>query len=435
MGIHGLRNFFKNCIRETDINNFLGDVLLVDTYYQLFRYAIAYRKNGTDMCNPQGKRIIHIWAIIQYSLYLLRIGINPYYVFDGKSPELKKDAIEARNINKIKALNKLFELDEIKDKKEFVKNFKKTFSLTGQEIKECIELLEYMGIPHIRAKGEADICCALLSKSDNFHAAISNDTDLVVFGLKRLLMNFSGKKSVEELCLKDIYDYMQFKANEILLDSGKDLINDNFIEHRHLVEFSILLGSDYTPHIKGFSNEQIFQSYVLNDFSMENTIVYLNNYILGLSKNNSDFLIPENFIDKAKEAKKYYMEPDRINCQPCVYQLKKPNRDKLIDFLCNKNGFEENSVYSFVQELEKLYLTMESFNKKKHDNQFKSFRGYQFKYYQNKYKNSNLSNSKFINRHKSIKTNVNNNHSFNKKNINVTNKFSALSGSDCQLIN
>lgn len=448
MGINGFGNFYKNsCSREKEVNNFLGDVLIVDAIYQLFRYAIAYRKRGTDMCNQEGKRIIHLWALMQYTLYLLRMGINPFYVFDGKAPDLKKETIDARIMNKSKALLNLINLGEDKENKEYIKFFKRTYSLTNQEIRECIELLNYMGIPNVRASGEADVYCAALSKCEKFDGVISNDTDLLVFGAKKLLKNFSGKKNVEEITLQDIYDYTKFKANEILLAHHKNLINDNFITHEMFIDFSILLGSDYTPHIKGFSSDQLFEYFVLNDFNIEKTIEALNSYIINTPKSRHDYMVPVNFLDKAKEAKEYYLKSNNVDIN-VKHLPSEPEKEKLFNFLCTKNGFDEESVTNFINELQKLYYTMNAFNNKKNDPSFKSFRGYQFKYFTTKYNpkyNQNLNknknnNNKFIKEnHKEFKKNFyqvkQNYHNTNydnmgKKNNCTGNRFSFLSYSD-----
>ncbi|ARF09213.1 FLAP-like endonuclease XPG [Catovirus CTV1] len=433
MGINGFGNFYKNnCAKEKEVNNFLGDVLVIDAIFQLFRYAIAYRKKGKDMCNPQGERIIHLWALMKYTLYLLRIGITPFYVFDGKSPDLKKDTIENRNTIKSKALVKLLNLEDDKESKEYIKNFKKTYSLTSQEIKDCLELLDLMGIPNIRAKGEADSYCAALSKTDKFYGVISNDTDLLVFGAKKLLKNFSGKKTVEEISLEDVYKFTKFKANEILMAHNKDPINDNFITHEMFVDFSILLGSDYTPHIKGFDSKLLFEQFVLNEFNIDKTIAALKNMITSLPKNKHDAFIPENFLEKAHKAKQYYLQyvSTNIEIDKATYALREPNKEKLHSFLCEKHGFTEQSVVNFTEELEKFYFTLRAFNNKKNDSAFKSFRGYQFKYYQNLFdpkisKNKNrLYKGNFIKqKHKEItkpvkKTNIINN--------NMTNRFASL---------
>lgn len=391
MGIHGLMNFFKNCIKEREANNYNDTQIVVDASLLIYRYAVAIRKNGTDMCNSNGKSINHLHAIMTFTLFLLRIGISPTYVFDGKAPDLKKITLDKRSKNIRRALDNIDPNDTKSN--EYIQNFKKSYSLTGIEVKECMELLDHMGISYVRAKGEADSYCAALSNTENIYGVISNDSDLLVFGAKILLKNFSGNKIIEEICLNDIYDYMRFKANEIRINNKMILIKN--VIHENFIDFSILLGSDYAPHIKGFTPEELYEYFVISEFDIERTVDNLHNHINNVN-NKNDYEIPNDFLKKAQEVKEYYLHAQYIRPIIINKSFSKPNKEKLIEFLCNKNYIDQIYVSEYVTELESLYHSIIAFGNRKNDNNFQSFRGYQWKYYKSMY-NSNNNINKNIN--------------------------------------
>lgn len=404
MGINKFKHFYNNsCSKVKKINDYMGDVLLIDALNHLYRYAISYRKSGTDLCNKKGERIIHLIAIMKYTIYLFKNGINPFYVFDGKAPKLKQDTISSRILEKKDALNKILEID--KDNPEFIKYFKKSYSMTKTEISNCIELLNYMGIPNIRSYGEADICCAELSKNKHVKGVITNDVDLLLFGTKKIIKGFFPNNINEEIDLNDIYTFLKTKINEILLLHKKEkkynldndnldnldkdnldknnLNNDNLDIHNIFIDFSLLLGSDYTPHIKGFNPSQLFEIFVLNDFDIKKTIDILNEYIIN-DKNKNEYEIPNDFVNKAIKAKNYYLQSYNLD-KNIKYYPSVPNIDKLYEFLYIKNGLEENYVINFINELFKWYYVINEYNQINDKIILNCFKKYKYRYLINKY--------------------------------------------------
>ena len=420
MGIHGFANFFSSCYKEKELSSYLGKTMVVDGKFQLIRYGIGIRETGQDMFNMKGEVINHIHAIMAFSLLMLRLGIKPVYIFDGKPPEIKRDTIDLRNSNKNKAHNKLSDIED-KNSKEYIKQFKRSYSVSNEQIKECYDLLDYIGIPYITANGEADPYCANLCKNKEIYGIISNDSDILVFGAKTLLKDFTGKGRIKEISLEDIYEYMKYKANEIRVHLELDLID--IITHENFIDFAILLGTDYISHIKGFSADQLFEYFVQGNLDISKTIEIMKCHILSLPKSKFDYYIPDNFVEKAIEVKKYYQTTDLdidIN-----YDISpKPNSDKLYHFLRTKNLMDETPVNNFIKELEQLYYALYNY-KSDTDLNFNSFSSYRWSYYKKHQYDNNKSKydnnkSKFDN-NKSKYENYNN--MTTKRIYNLKNKF------------
>lgn len=431
MGIHGFTNFFSSCYKEKELNSYLGTSIIVDGKYQLIRYGIAIRDTGEDMFNMNGDIINHLHATITFTLLMLRLGIKPIYIFDGKSPDLKKETIESRNIVKTRAQSKLSILED-KNSREFIKNFKRSYTVNNSQLDECLDLLEYIGVTHLKAKGEADPYCASLSNNNDIYGVISNDSDLLVFGAKTLLKDFTGKGKVKEISLNDIYDFMKYRANEVKLNAGIDLISK--VSHENFIDFCILLGCDYTQHIKGFTGEQLFEFFALNNFNINNTIQNMYNYIATINNGQNEYYIPDDFLIKAQEAKEYYLQNRNINVNINKDILLKPNGEKLHTLLHKKNFMDEDFVDKFIGELEQLYYAMHCFNKKNDSGfNFSCFNAYRWNYYKKKHliKNKNKNNNNKYSNNSNNNNNNNNKYSNNKnKNISTSNIINSINNNN-----
>lgn len=97
-----------------------------------------------------------------------------------------------------------------------------------------VDLMLMMGIPVVRALGEAEMtCCALLNKN-MVCTIMSRDTDHLVLGCSNLIISL-GPNSVEQLNLTKLLTKLR-------------------LTHRQFVDFCILCGNDYNmPNYNGYT--------------------------------------------------------------------------------------------------------------------------------------------------------------------------------------
>jgi flap endonuclease-1 len=171
-------------------------------------------------------------------------------VFEGRTPDAKRETIakrvEIRNkqTEKIKRIitesmeleeyiddSELMELPELPETiKEKVEKLRKNIIIVNSEhSNEVIELLLRREIQHVRAPGEAEEYCAFLSNRGIVDYVLTEDTDCLTFGAKKVLFNNKGNEYL--LCELDIV------LKEL------NLSQDQFID------FCILCGCDYLPGI------------------------------------------------------------------------------------------------------------------------------------------------------------------------------------------
>lgn len=121
----------------------------------------------------------------------------------------------------------------IKASKESIKLNRQTNSVTKQMIIECQELLRLFGIPWIVAPAEAEAQCAILEELNLSDGTITDDSDIFLFGGKKVYKNFFNNS-------KHIFCY---KMDDLKKFYGLD--------RSKLICLGMLCGTDYTVGIEG----------------------------------------------------------------------------------------------------------------------------------------------------------------------------------------
>ena len=160
MGIRGLPKWIKDiagsyAISEHKFSRFAGMTVAVDASLMIHLTVIAIRSSGKDMVNNRGQLTSHLHGLFYKILTFLQNGMTPIFVFDGKPPDIKSNTLNQRLEKKLRAEEELKSLDT--NSEEYVKQFKKTFKPSKQDIIEAQIMLDLMGIPYIAAPGEADV--------------------------------------------------------------------------------------------------------------------------------------------------------------------------------------------------------------------------------------------------------------------------------------
>lgn len=397
MGVDGLHKFInKNCpeiVKTINISDLKGKSCVIDGMQHVYSQLIYMRTRNKEVITEDGKNISHLYGLISSLKYYLKNEIIPIFVFDGKSPEIKKKKIEERkkalreNLQKLNELsemkkiiekmmkenknneeldentewnlsssekfnsynncvNNLKEIIDIKESKdedfcnklifgtppndsyifkleelgigigiknknkneqrieeideEYKKIYKKSILFKDYFIIDWIEVITFLGLPVIKAEGEADPVCSFISKyNPNVSGIISDDSDMLVFGAPTL-MRKSKHQNFQVIELKN------------LIKGINKILNEKYFKkidfcYKNLVDFSILLGTDYgSIELKERKNDsmEILEYYVSNDMNINN-------------------VINENQIEEFSEIKKYYVDnEDELNKKYKNYLMK-----------------------------------------------------------------------------------------------------------------
>ncbi|NXB35520.1 GEN endonuclease, partial [Eulacestoma nigropectus] len=160
--------------------------------------------------------------------FFTSMGIKLVFVMEGEAPRLKADTMSKRNAMRYGPSKK-------------VGAARTGRSLFKAMLKECLELLECLGVPWVQAAGEAEAMCAYLNAKGHVDGCITNDGDVFLYGAQTVYRNFAMNAKDPHL---DCYTMSSIKEK-----LGCD--------RESLIGLAILLGCDYLPKgVPGVGKEQ-----------------------------------------------------------------------------------------------------------------------------------------------------------------------------------
>lgn len=129
----------------------------------------------------------HLEFVLNRVRMLLFFGVKPYLVFDGDNlpskSETEKDRYRRRQESKALGL----ELQRKGRMPEAYQEFQKAVDVTPYMARQLIEELKQMNVQYVVAPYEADAQLVYLERQGEIDGIISEDSDLLVFGAKRLI--------------------------------------------------------------------------------------------------------------------------------------------------------------------------------------------------------------------------------------------------------
>jgi flap endonuclease-1 len=365
-----------------------GKIVFIDALNRIYKQSIGLISKNVNLDNNNLKSYnesnLHIASIFNFTIQLLKYGILPVYIFDGKCPEEKKQIVMKRKNDK-QIYKEICSNIEDKTSPEFVKNYKKSFSLTKKQIDECKHVLDLMGLKYVVALEEADQQCALLAnfyKKDSI-GVITDDWDILMHGSPNILKDFNFKninatmKIEKEIVLQKCL----FKANNIR--KKNNLAELDIFTHENFLNFCILMGTDYAINdkllkIDNFSHDKLFEYYCISNFDINNLAqkLYTENKISSI----------EDFLFSFSEIKKLYDNPKFINPENITLTPDKINVDELINFLHNK-GINKTFIENEIKNINMNYFSLKKIVEFLNDpRSFSNLKSYQYKHYCDQYK-------------------------------------------------
>jgi len=316
MGVN-LRDIISPKIIDPDYLK--NKIIAIDAFNAIYQFlSIIRQPDGTSLKDAHGNVTSHLSGLFYRTIKLIKLNIVPVYVFDGKPPELKFRTIERRSILKEEAKDNWKKALEIGDLEEAKKYAKRTTRIDHIIIEDAEKLLKLMGVPYVLAPSEGEAQCAYMCKKNVF-AAGTQDYDALLFGAPKIVRNltFTGEKNLEILFLDDI-----LKNLEITLEQ--------------LIELGILVGTDFNEGVKGIGAKT------------------------ALKKIKEGKLKDMKFDFDFEEVKHIFMHPEVT--EKYDTELKKPDDEEIITFLCKEHDFSETRVKNGLSELKEAYISSKQKN-------------------------------------------------------------------------
>jgi len=233
MGVQGLLPLLKSIQRPTELKNFEGLTLGVDGYGWLHRAAYSC---AVEL--GQGKPTTrYVTSALQRVRMLKHFGVKPYLVFDGDYLPSKAATEDSREKSRNDKKKLAMELLKAGKKALAAQEFQKCIDITPEMASNLIQQLKKMDIPYVVAPYEADAQLVYLERKGLIDGILSDDSDLLVFGAKRLLTKLDQYGHCIEINRRDFC-----ACREVSLTGWTD---------QDFRRMAILSGCDYTKGLPG----------------------------------------------------------------------------------------------------------------------------------------------------------------------------------------
>ncbi|GIY38749.1 exonuclease 1 [Caerostris darwini] len=314
MGITGLLPFVKNSCRAANIKDFSGASVAVDAYSWLHKGAFSCAEKLVKGEKTDG----YVYYCIKQLNLLLEAGLKPIMIFDGCNLSSKEGTEKKRRENREKTRQRGKELLCEGKLKEARECFQRCVDVTPEMAREVIEACRKKSIDCIVAPYEADAQLAYLDKIGMVQLIITEDSDLILFGCKKIFFKMDS-------CGGGLL----FEKENLPKSFGSKASKFSFEKFRYMC---ILSGCDYLPSLPGIGLAKACKFFTLtNNMDIENVLPKLpsylkmprltvpNEYIDSFIKASNTFLYQLVFCPKKKSLVPLTPYPDDIKPEDVKY--------------------------------------------------------------------------------------------------------------------
>ncbi|KAK4157688.1 hypothetical protein C8A00DRAFT_39968 [Chaetomidium leptoderma] len=242
MGISGLLPLLKSIHRPTELKKYAGETFGIDGYGWLHRGAVAC---AIELAQGKPTRKYVDFAMNRVRMFKY-FGVTPYLVFDGDFLPSKAKTEDSRAKRREESKKIGLELLRAGKPAQAHSELQKAIDVTPEMARHLIEELKKAEVPYVVAPYEADSQLVYLERQGLISGIVSEDSDLLVFGAKRLLTKMDQHGQCIEINRRDFC-----AVREVSLTGWTDN------EFRHMAIFS---GCDY---LDGVNNVGLKTAYRL----------------------------------------------------------------------------------------------------------------------------------------------------------------------------
>ncbi|TET91663.1 MAG: flap endonuclease-1 [Methanomassiliicoccales archaeon] len=312
--------------KKRELREFRGRVIAIDAYNAIYQFlSIIRQPDGTPLMDSTGRVTSHLSGLIYRTSNLLKEGMKPVYVFDGKPPDLKKETVKARAEARETAKEEWKAALAAGDIEKAFSKATRASKLKRPMVEQSKELISKLGIPWVQAPSEGEAQASYMGMKEDVWAAGSQDFDSLLFGSPRLIRNLTitGKRKLPG---KQIYVNVQ--PEEIDLSRALSSLE---INRDQLIDLSLLVGTDFNPGIKGIGPKKALS--LIRKHGDLDTIMEKEGFI----------------IEGAEDIKDIFLRPDTTD--DYTLEWAEPDEEDVLDFLCGGFDFSEDRVRSALNKI------------------------------------------------------------------------------------
>lgn len=232
MGVTNLLPQLKEIQVQISLTDYKGKTLAVDAYGWLHRGLILCSQ---DLCQDRPTQG-YITSVMKKIDMLRYFGVEPYLVFDGASlPTKEGTALERREKRRV-AKDAANNFLKVGNRKAAWKEFMKAAGVTPEMAKAIMMELDRKRVKYVVAPYEADPQMVYLEKIGLVDGILSEDSDLLVFGCRKLITKLNDYGECVEIDRANLHK-LKTEYHRFTPEQWRSL--------------AILSGCDYTKGIAG----------------------------------------------------------------------------------------------------------------------------------------------------------------------------------------
>ena len=315
--------------KEISLDELRGKKVGIDTYNMLYQFLASIRgPDGLPLADSKGDVTSHLVGLFYRTAKFLEGGMKPIYVFDGKPSQLKSETLRKRREVRTDAAEKAGIALQEGNLGEAKKMGSRALKLTPLMVSEAKEMLGLMGIPAVQAPQEGEAQASVMVSKGQLYGAVSQDFDCLLFGATKLFRNvgITGKRKVAG---KNFY--VDVSPQLIELDS---VLKQLGITREKLIWLGILVGTDFNDKFPRVGPKTAIKL-VKEHEKFED--------IIAATKHEPDFDYEE-IVD-------VFMNPVSVDIPEKEIVMNYPDKEKLVEFLCEKHDFSKDRVESTLNKM------------------------------------------------------------------------------------
>lgn len=312
--------------KERRLSDFKSRKIAIDAFNTIYQFlSIIRQPDGTPLKDSRGRVTSHLSGLIYRTSSLLKEGMSPVFIFDGKPPDLKKRTIESRVEARETARKEWEEALAAGDLDKAFSKATRAATLEKDMVSQSKELVSKLGMPYVQAPSEGEGQASFMASKGDVWAAASQDFDSLLYGSPKLIRNLTitGKRRLpSKQIFIDVY------PEEIEL---KTALSSLEIDRKQLIDLSMLVGTDYNPGIKGIGPKKAL-------------------LLIRKHGNLETVMEKEGFaIEDVEEIRQIFLSPDVT--EDYELEWKDPDEEGVLDFLCGGFDFSENRVKGALEKM------------------------------------------------------------------------------------
>ncbi|KAE8286808.1 Flap endonuclease GEN-like protein 1 [Larimichthys crocea] len=221
MGVHDLWSIVEPVRESVPLYSLSGKTLAVDLSLWVCEAQHVQAMMGR-VTKP------HLRNLFFRVSSLTLMGVKLVFVMEGEAPKLKAETMSKRTEARYGGFKKAAAANTSRGRFKAV-------------LRECADMLDYLGVPWVTAAGEAEAMCAYLDSQGLVDGCITNDGDAFLYGARTVYRNFN----------------MNSKDPQVDCYRTSRVQTELQLSRENLVGLAIFLGCDYIPKgIPGVGREQ-----------------------------------------------------------------------------------------------------------------------------------------------------------------------------------